>query len=145
MKIKSFLRISAAVAFVVAGTAAGTGSAVAATGSTAIHPHSAISESAVVVTPDYTAGTAKAYAPTYTPQMHWHCSFSGWAGVTVDYDCNVQDTSHVVLAHERGSFTGPSFTTATYTHTFILGVEYCTQAVGAYADGSSSASSRVCP
>lgn len=144
MKIRSVLRISAAAALVVAGTVAGATSAVAATESTAINSRIAISKPAVAISPDYTAGKATAYKPVYTPAMHWHCSFSGWAGVTVDFVCRVQDSSGVALATERGSFTGPSFTTPTYTHTYQVGVTYCTDAIGEYSDGSSSASSLSC-
>ncbi len=94
--------------------------------------------------PAYVAGTAHAYKLTFPNNGstgQFHCSFAGWAGVTVNYTCDIYVGTSIAASHS-GSFTGPSFTSPTYTFT-TSGACYSTRAVAAYSDGSASASNQT--
>lgn len=131
---KRFIGATVAIAFLAAGlipTVAQTASAAPA-----------------IVKPQYVAGAAVARKPTYdkaTGLYAWKCTYSGWAGVRVNYQCGLYTAGGTLVAGPRtGNFSGGSKDLALeYTAKGSLG-SLCTEASAQYNDGSDSDSDRKC-
>lgn len=136
MKLRSGLKLATTILLVVGGTVIGSTSA------TAITSEGSSATATSAVHPLYVKGTAHAYALSFTTSGevgHYHCSFSNWAAVRVNWSCSIYDGNGNIVVTHTGHFTGPSFTTSTYSFNDPLTNCYYTYAFAEYNDGSASA------
>jgi hypothetical protein len=94
----------------------------------------------------YVAGSAIAGSPLWDTSQGlttWKCTFAGWAGVPVMWECKLYyQSSGTLVGTKSGSFSGGSYSTPLYSAT--VNAVLCVQAFATYADGSSEDYDTVC-